>query len=191
MRPLDVSSSADPAPPATSSDPDRRPDATSVNAVDSPGDAAIELHFRRVLVAIDGSSASRLALAAAVAVARRDGAILTVMTVVRDVAADAARWSGALMVPADSQDAADADAERLLRAAVNSLPKDISVRTVLRRGKAGPRIVEEADHGTYDAVFLGARGLGRIAAVVGSVSQFVVHHATTAVFIAHPARDDA
>jgi hypothetical protein len=60
-----------------------------------------------VLVAIDGSSASRLALAAGVIVARRDRAILTVMTVVRDVAADAARWSGALMVPADSQDAVD------------------------------------------------------------------------------------
>jgi nucleotide-binding universal stress UspA family protein len=190
MRPVDVSSSAGPAPPATSSDPDPRPDATSVKAADSPGDAAIELHFRRVLVAIDGSSASRLALAAAVTAARRDGALLTVMTGVRDVAADAARWSAAPMVPTDSQDAADDDAERVLRAAVNSLPKDIGVRTVLRRGKAGPCIVEEADHGSYDAVFLGARGLGRIAAMVGSVSQYVVHHATTAVFIAHPARHD-
>lgn len=109
----------------------------------------------------------------------------------RDVAADAARWVVAPMFPADSQDAADDDGERLMRAAVNSVPHDIVVRTVLRRGRAGPRIVEEADHGSYDAVFLGARGLGRIAAMVGSVSQFVAHHTTTAVVIAHPERNNS
>jgi nucleotide-binding universal stress UspA family protein len=39
-----------------------------------------------------------------------------------------------------------------------------------------------------DAILLGARGVGRIAALMGSVSQHVLHHAQTAVFVAHAPR---
>jgi nucleotide-binding universal stress UspA family protein len=59
----------------------------------------------------------------------------------------------------------------------------------LRHGKAGPEIVAEARAHDYDAILVGARGVGRVGALIGSVSSYVLHHADTAVFVAHaPAR---
>ena len=39
-----------------------------------------------------------------------------------------------------------------------------------------------------DAILLGARGVGRVGALVGSVSSYVMHHSDTAVFVAHAPR---
>jgi len=51
----------------------------------------------------------------------------------------------------------------------------------------------ETRTGQYDAVVLGARGLGRIGALLGSVSQYVLHHAEIPVIVVHapPARPDS
>jgi nucleotide-binding universal stress UspA family protein len=37
-------------------------------------------------------------------------------------------------------------------------------------------------------VLLGARGVGRMGSLIGSVSQHVLHHADIAVFVAHAPR---
>jgi nucleotide-binding universal stress UspA family protein len=148
-----------------------------------------ELSFHRLLVAIDGSVNADMALAAAVTAARRDHASLTLITVVADVAAEAARWAGAAGPPPQIQDEADAEAERTLREAVERLPDDLPVTTVVRRGKAGPEIVGQARAGDYDAILLGARGVGRVGALLGSVSHYVLHHADTAVLVAHAPRE--
>jgi nucleotide-binding universal stress UspA family protein len=55
----------------------------------------------------------------------------------------------------------------------------------IRHGKAGPEIVAQSKENEYDAILLGARGLGRVGALIGSVSQYVMHHADTPVFVAH------
>jgi nucleotide-binding universal stress UspA family protein len=143
-----------------------------------------DLRFHRLLVAVDGSAHADLALAAAITTARRDHAALTLVCVAPDVVAEAARWPAGLARPG-SQREADAVAERTLREAVDRVPADIPVRTVMRRGKAGPHIVAEARSGSYDAILLGARGLGRVGALAGSVSHHVLHHADIAVFVAH------
>jgi nucleotide-binding universal stress UspA family protein len=148
-----------------------------------------ELRYRRLLVAIDGSPSAELALAAAVTAARRDRASVTVIVVARDALAEAARWPAAVVSVPVSQEEADADAERLLRDAVARIPEEIPVTRLVRRGKAGPEIVAEAGSGKYDAILLGARGVGRIGALIGSVSQHVLHHAETAVFVAHAPRE--
>ena len=62
---------------------------------------------------------------------------------------------------------------------------DIPVTKCLRHGKAGPEIVAQSKEHDYDAILLGARGVGRVGALVGSVSSYVMHHADTAVFVAH------
>jgi nucleotide-binding universal stress UspA family protein len=49
--------------------------------------------------------------------------------------------------------------------------------------------IELATEGRDDAILVGARGLGRISALVGSVSRYVLHHADVAVFVAHAPRD--
>ena len=86
------------------------------------------------------------------------------------------------------QQEADAYAQRLLRDAVERLPDAIPVTTVVRRGKPGPEIVAQARAGNYDAIVMGARGVGRVGALMGSVSRYVLHHAETAVFVAHAPR---
>jgi nucleotide-binding universal stress UspA family protein len=147
-----------------------------------------ELHYHRLLVAVDGSPSADLALSAAVTAARRDNAAVTVISVAPDLAAEAARWpwTGAIV---QDQDAADRGAERVLREAVDRIPEDIPVTRVFRRGRAGPAIVAHAAEQPYDAILMGARGVGRVGALIGSVSSYVMHHADTAVFVAHAPRD--
>ena len=75
-----------------------------------------------------------------------------------------------------------------LRDAVERIPDDIPVTTVIRRGKPGPEIVAQATECDYDALMVGARGVGRVGALIGSVSQHVVHNAPVPVFVAHAPR---
>lgn len=147
-----------------------------------------ELRIHRLLVAIDGSEPARLALRAAITAARRDHASLTLIHAVPDAADYSALALAAGAVPATGEEL-DAEAERLLREAVDAVPDDIPVRTVIARGRAGPAIVAEAAEGDYDAILLGARGLGPVGTLAGSVSSHVLHHATVAVFVAHPPRE--
>ena len=44
----------------------------------------------------------------------------------------------------------------------------------MRRGRPGPEIVAHAREQTYDAILVGARGVGRVAAIIGSVSAYVL-----------------
>ena len=145
-----------------------------------------ELRFHRLLVAIDGSGSAELALSAAVTAARRDHATLTLLVVVPNVTAESGRWiTGGAPDPRTLQEDADAFAQKTLRHAIARLPDDLSVTSVVRRGKPGPEIVAQSAADTYDAILLGARGLGRVGLLTGSVSSYVLHHATIPVFVAH------
>ena len=141
--------------------------------------------FRRILVALDGSRHADLALEMALALAERDRARLTIMTVIPNVTESAAMAYGAGVDPVAMQRDADRAAEKTVRAALDRVPDDQPVESVQRRGHAGPEIVAQAKAGDHDAVILGARGVGRIGALFGSVSQHVLHHAQAAVFVGH------
>jgi nucleotide-binding universal stress UspA family protein len=147
-----------------------------------------ELKLHRLLVAIDGSTNDELALSAAINDARRDNASVTVVTVGPDLSTSPAAWSVPVTGALDQQ-AVDADGCKRLDASVERIPSDIGVHKLYRRGKAGPEIVKAAREGTYDAILLGARGVGRVGAMMGSVSSYVLHHADIAVFVAHAPRD--
>jgi nucleotide-binding universal stress UspA family protein len=141
--------------------------------------------FHRVLVAVDGSRHADLALAMAIALAERDRARLTILTVIPNVNESAALAYGAGVDPVALQSDADRGAEKTMRAALDAIPNDQPVESVQRRGHAGPEIVAQVKAGNHDAVVLGARGLGRIGSMFGSVSQHVLHHAGVAVFVGH------
>jgi nucleotide-binding universal stress UspA family protein len=146
--------------------------------------------FRRILVAIDGSRHADLALAMAIALAERDRARLTILTVIPNVSETAAMAYGAGVDPIALQGDADRGAERTMRAAVDAVPDDQPVESVQRRGHAGAEIVAQVKAGDHDAVIVGARGLGRIGSMFGSVSQHVLRHAGVAVFVGHLPKDD-
>ena len=101
---------------------------------------------------------------------------------------DSGRWVIGVADPVILQGEADAEGQRVLRDTVERIPHDIPVTTVMRHGKPGPEIVAQAREHDYDAILVGARGLGRVGALMGSVSGYVLHHADTAVFVAHPPR---
>ena len=146
-----------------------------------------ELQLRRLLVAVDGSDSSTLALRAAITVARRDNAALTLLCVAPEAGHDIGRFALAVGVPPTTQEELDAEAEKILRRTVELVPEDVPVRTIVRRGRPGPAIVAHAREDTYDAILVGARGVGRVAAIVGSVSAYVLSHADVDVFVARSA----
>lgn len=143
------------------------------------------LRFGHLLVALDRSASAELALAAAVIAAGRGHAGLTLVTVVPDVAVGAARWPAITGVPWPPQQEFDVEGERMLQDALGRIPGEISVRTLVLRGKPGPQIVAHAATQDYDAILLGARGVGVVGVLLGSVSHHVLHHATIPVFVAH------
>jgi nucleotide-binding universal stress UspA family protein len=144
-----------------------------------------ELHLHRLLVAVDGSHTADLALSAAVTAARRDNAAITLLAVTPDFLGEARTWMAGAPDPAALQRDADEEAHRLLCDTVERIPEDIPVTKQLRHGKPGPEIVAQASEHDYDAILLGARGVGRVGALIGSVSSYVMRHAGTAVFVAH------
>lgn len=146
-----------------------------------------ELKLHRLLVAIDGSDNADLAVTAAVTAARRDHASITLVAVGPDLGAGPAAWSMPVTGGID-QDEVDEDVCKRLKETVARIPSDIPVRTLYRRGKPGPEIVRAAREGDFDAIIVGARGVGRVGALMGSVSSYVLHHAEIAVFVAHAPR---
>lgn len=149
-----------------------------------------ELHLRRLLVAVDGSASGRLALRAAVTAALRDNAAITLLSVAVDAAQAASAFAMAAGAPPPDQTELDAVAEEALAESVSLVPAEIPVHKLMRRGHAGPQIVAAARESNYDAILLGARGVGRIGALIGSVSSYVMHNAEVPVFVAHAARDE-
>ncbi len=160
----------------------------SVATVPEPAKMLGELKLHRILVAIDGSANAELALTGAITVARRDNATVTLLTVGPDLASSPAAWSVPVAGTFD-QNTVDEDAGKRLKDTLARIPADISVRTLYRRGKAGCEIVKAAKEGDYDAIILGARGVGRVGALMGSVSSYVLHHADIAVFVAHAPKE--
>ena len=149
---------------------------------DAPPDT---MTFHNVLVAVDGSADAALALAAAILAVQRSHARLTLIAVADDVM----RRPGAIAFDPTLQQKIDETTEKHLRDALEVVPQDIPVTTLFRRGRPGPEIVAAAKEGEHDAILLGARGVGRVHALMGSVSQHVLHHANATVFVAHAKRE--
>jgi nucleotide-binding universal stress UspA family protein len=148
-----------------------------------------ELHFYRLLVAIDGSRNAEVALAAAITASGYDNSRITLISVAPRVMASIGLTMAAS--PEKLQEELDERAQQTLRDAAARVPHHIPVTTLFRRGRAGAEIVAEANTGNHDAVFVGARGVGRVAALIGSVSQYVVRHAEVFVIVVHaPSTDD-
>jgi nucleotide-binding universal stress UspA family protein len=148
--------------------------------------AAPDLVFHNVLVAVDGSADAALALAAAILTVQRSHARLTLVAIADDVL----RRPGAIAFDPTLQQRVDDTTRDHLREAVDAVPDDIPVTTLFRRGRPGPEIVAAAREGKHDAIILGARGVGRVGAVMGSDSPHFRHHADTTVFVAHARRDE-
>jgi nucleotide-binding universal stress UspA family protein len=141
--------------------------------------------FRNILVAVDGSTHADRALDEAIDIARGSHARLTIITGAAEprTASMIAMASGAAAAlgPALMQ-----QAERVLRSAVERVPDDVSVTTVLTEEPIRHAILKRIEEGGHDLVVMGSRGRGAVrSALLGSVSHFVLHHSPVPVLVVH------
>ena len=141
--------------------------------------------FRNILVAVDGSAHADRALSEAIDIARGSNARLTIITAVTEprtgvtmaLAAGAAAGLGPALLH---------EADRIVRAAADRVPDDVSVTTILTEKPIRSALLERIDEGHHDLVVMGSRGRGTVrSAVLGSVSHHVLHHSPVPVLIVH------
>jgi nucleotide-binding universal stress UspA family protein len=137
--------------------------------------------FRNILVAVDGSIHSDRALEEAVDLARSEKGRLTLIAVA----------NGPTVYPTPHEPVmSDAEIEAAMRTVVDeaaaTVPGDIPVTRVVRKGLPGDEIIVEADEGQHDLIVMGTRGRGAATALLlGSVSHAVLNHSPAAVLIVH------
>lgn len=146
------------------------------------------LRYRHVLVAYDGSPDAELALAHAVALAQNFRARLALVAVVPPPPPLAWQAPGGVRQLHDDQ---RDDLEKQLRAAADRVPDDLSLTTRLLDGHAAQELLRVVREGDHDLIVMGSRGRGRVsAALLGSVSNRVMHDSPVPVMIVHSPRGD-
>jgi nucleotide-binding universal stress UspA family protein len=147
------------------------------------------LRYRHVLVAFDGSPDAELALAHAVSLAHGARARLALVAVVPPPPLMAWQAPGGMRGLHESE---QTELEALLRAAADRVPDDLSITTRLLDGDPAREILRAARDGDHDVIVMGSRGRGRVsAALLGSVSNRVMHDAEVPVIVIHrPSGDD-
>jgi nucleotide-binding universal stress UspA family protein len=135
----------------------------------------------RIVVGIDGSSASGKALAWALDEARARGSRVTIVHAWRPAVLGAIDFAA----PVLTREALEATAKRtvddaLARSDVHGLPA--AVETAIVDGGAAPAILRAASDASL--IVVGSRGHGGFAGLrLGSVSQHVIHHAAVPVVV--------
>lgn len=141
--------------------------------------------FHNILVAVDGSEHAERALTEAIDLAHASNARLTIITAVAEPRTGAmialASGAAAALGPAMME-----DAKKVLRAAADRVPEDISVTTILTEQPIRQAILKRIEEGRHDVVVMGSRGRGTVrSAVLGSVSHHILHHSPVPVLIVH------
>jgi nucleotide-binding universal stress UspA family protein len=140
--------------------------------------------FRNILIAVDGSPDAAQALRDAIDLAESEHTRLTLITAVPQISATG------LLVPGAVTDSAIADtrawAEAILRRALDQVPDDLPVSTVLTDQPIRLALIRQIKDGHHDLVVMGSRGRGAVrSALLGSVSHYVLHHSPVPVLIVH------
>ena len=141
--------------------------------------------FHDILVAVDGSPDAEQALTHAIDLAESEHTRLTLMTGVQKLPSVAyVGLSGAPLAEIDAS--ARSSAQAVLRRARDRVPEDLPVTTILTDQPIRAAVIDQINRGRHDLVVMGSRGRGAIrAALLGSVSHYVINHSPTPVLIVH------
>jgi nucleotide-binding universal stress UspA family protein len=143
--------------------------------------------MRKFLIATDGSPAAREAVAFGLELAAEQSAEAVVIHVVP--ALDIVPTSGFGMMGALPHPLSAYDRVALEEASTLAAEQGISARTELLTGNPVDEIVAYADSIDADLIVVGSRGHGAVAsALLGSVSQGVLHEARRPVLVFRRAR---
>src|SRR4051794_3692756 len=137
-----------------------------------------------IVVGYDGSPEARAALAYAAARVDGSGKLFIVSA--------AAPVPDLLGTPYYQQhlDASHARGRELLDEAVEQVPDGVDYATELIEGPAAEAIVRVADVRDAGEIVIGSRGLGRVRAVLGSVSHDVIHLTHRPVVVIPPTKEE-
>jgi nucleotide-binding universal stress UspA family protein len=140
--------------------------------------------FGRLLVAFDGSPHASRALAETIELAQANHGRLTVIAVMPGPSL----WLGAAgEVPMNLgglEPSPEAEFQAMLDRAVRSVPAEVPVVTLLKRGAAADAILAEARQGDHDAIVIGSRGHGELRSLLlGSVSHAVLRRSPVPVLV--------
>lgn len=148
--------------------------------------------FHRILVAIDGSEHAKRALSEAIDLAKLANAKLTVLSVHQRPST--LLVGGPVVPPIDIGEleaALQREHRQLLDGALEQVPQDVSVVTVLAEGQPASAILAQARKDDSDLIVLGSRGRGEMASMLlGSVSHQVLQRSGVPVLVVHVEGDE-
>jgi nucleotide-binding universal stress UspA family protein len=137
--------------------------------------------FRRLLVAVDGSTQSARAVSEAVDLATAGNGILTLIS----VGAPPRIWPSVYTITVPDSELEHA-AQTVVDEAAAAVPDEISVSKLVRVGRPADEIVAAAKEENHDLIVVGARGRGATTSLLlGSVSHAVLNQSPAAVLIVH------
>jgi nucleotide-binding universal stress UspA family protein len=145
---------------------------------------------RSILVPLDGSKFSEWSLPPALAIARRTGAQLELVTVTVPVPPSVAG-----QIPdydAAWESAASKQASSYLNALVERIARSggVVVHATLRRGNVAPTLLKHAQDAGCDLVVMTTHGRGPLSRLwLGSVADAVVRHSSLPVMLIRPEED--
>jgi nucleotide-binding universal stress UspA family protein len=143
--------------------------------------------FLDILVAIDGSEHGAAALRTAAQLAREEHARLTVLTAVPPAPAFAQLTAPGVAALGDAAHLLGEAGARMTKQ-IEAVPDDVSVTSIVMAGPPAQVILERLREGRHDLLVMGTRGLGRVgSALLGSVSQTVLHAAEVPVLVVRDA----
>jgi nucleotide-binding universal stress UspA family protein len=135
--------------------------------------------FHNILVAVDGSPDADEALTQAIDLAESEHTRLTLITGVQKLPSVA--YIGLAGAPLAQIDAdARSSAEAVLRSALDRVPDDIPVTTILTDQPIRVALIKQIKRGRHDLIAMGSRGRGAVRpSLLGSVSHYVLNHGRT------------
>jgi nucleotide-binding universal stress UspA family protein len=141
--------------------------------------------FRNILVCVDGSAHAERALSEAIDLATAERSRLTILTSIPRPP----YWACSPVTVAGIEPLANElanEAKAALRAAVDRVPKEIPVTTVLTREPIREALMTRLRSGEHDLIIMGSRGRGALSAsLLGSVSHYALNHSQVPVLIVH------
>lgn len=146
----------------------------------------MEILYKKILVPVDGSKNSFVALKHAVAIARSFGSEISILYVsaLSSQVPSYEQVKGA-KIPANSSTDPAGFAKTIMTEALKHVPEGVPVQTYNEVGEPRIAITEFAQHNKCDMIVISSRGLGTIASLlIGSVSSYVVKHSKCPVLVA-------
>lgn len=140
------------------------------------------MDIKKILVPVDGSEASKHALAYGVELAKAHQASL-ILLAVADVTEAAYPIMG-VTIDRDGFYNVKKKTEHMLEEIKKTIPADVELHAEVENGVPGNVISSMVESNQVDMVIMGNSGKGAVSSfIMGSVSQYVIHHVTCPVLV--------